>query len=82
MSAAPLTTDSLADAREETCRLLQSVIHYCRCTQLHLEVGDDPVAVYDITTTKHYFDSAIRSFEPVRASFRQRIDKAEGAAVG
>ena len=70
--------DDLADAREETWRLLGAVAHYCRCAQLHLEVADDAVTLYDMRSAREYFISAIRTFEPVRAAIRREGAIAEG----
>jgi dsDNA-specific endonuclease/ATPase MutS2 len=63
--------DPIADARQEVWRLLQSVSHYCHCAQLHLEVADDLVALYDMQSARAHFISAIQAFEPVRAPLWQ-----------
>lgn len=70
----------LADAREETYRLLQSVAHYCHCAQMHLEVADDGGALWDFSHAKQYFASAVRRFEAVRAAMRLRTDQSEDAS--
>ena len=72
-----IPADHLADAREETYRLLQSVIHYSSCAQMHLEIADDAIAIYDIVAARGYFISAIRALEPIRAAIRK-----EGADGG
>ena len=72
-----IPADPLADAREETYRLLGSVAHYCRCAQIHLEIADDPVAFYDIVAARGYFISAIRALEPIRAAIRRDGAEAE-----
>ena len=70
-------SDPLADRREETHRLLQSVAHYCRCAQLHLESADDEVAIWDMAAARDYFHSAIRTFEPLRELVIKRRDERE-----
>ena len=62
----PLTSESLAAAREETYALLGSVAHYCRCAQMHLEVADDAVALLDLVTAWGYFHRARAVFKPIR----------------
>lgn len=66
----PSEVEQLDDARAETHRLLGAVAHYCHCAQLHLEIADDPVAIWDLTAARNHFKSAIRAFEPVRAAIR------------
>ena len=80
-SAQAVPADHLADAREETYRLLQSVVHYSRCAQMHLEIADDPVAFYDIVAARGYFISAIRALEPIRAAIRKEGADAEGRQI-
>jgi hypothetical protein len=75
-------TDTTRDAaaREEVWQLLQSTIHYCRCAQLHLEVDDDVLALYDMRQAREHFIRAIREFEPLRRTISERIGAAEQAA--
>jgi hypothetical protein len=72
--------DDLADAREETYRLLQSVAHYCKCCHMHLAYSDDPVALIDFRTAREYFIAAIREFEPIHAAMRNAGAATEGGA--
>jgi len=69
------TTDQMAEARKETWRLLQTLVHYAHCTQAHLELADDAVSLYDFHTVEQYFKAAKRAFEPIRIAFREgRVD--------
>lgn len=79
MSAPRLTDEQILTERRETWRLLQSVVHYSKCTQMHLEVGDDAVAVYDFAAVEEYFNAARRHFAIVRAEFRTQVGNTEGA---
>ena len=80
MNAPLLTQDDLADAREETHRLLQSAMHYCKLTQGHLAIADDAGAIWDFHHADEYFKGAVRQFEIVRAAFSQRVIKPEQGA--
>ena len=62
----PLTSESLAAAREETYALLGSVAHYCRCAQMHLEVADDAVALLGFGDGLGVFHRARAVFKPIR----------------
>lgn len=78
MKAPENGADALGEAREETFKLLGAVSRYRRCAQMHLEVADDPVAIYDLAAARNYFVSAIRAYEPVRAAIRRDGAKVEG----
>jgi hypothetical protein len=76
VSALSKPDEFLSAARDETHALLATAEHYLRCARLHLEVDDDAVAFYDISSAREHFLLAITAFKPIRRAISERSREA------
>ncbi|MCW2285686.1 hypothetical protein M2323_001980 [Rhodoblastus acidophilus] len=58
-------------AREAAADCLALCVHYCEMTVAHLQIADDPGAIWDLTHAVDAMRRAVRAYSPIREAMKQ-----------